>query len=152
RKNISIVSTMAAGDIPPHHYMNSAYYFAYHYGFQLLGASLVRLGGLMPWSAFDLSKALVGAYAFLLAAPVGKRYIAQPFAGLAVAAVLAFSTGTRYLLLLAPAQLLARLDPLIRVRSLDEVVGMPLSQAINQSLVLQDGPPGAILYGFMNGI
>src|SRR3989337_336303 len=44
RKNISIVSTMAAGDIPPHHYMNSAVLFAYHYGFQLFGASLMRLG------------------------------------------------------------------------------------------------------------
>jgi hypothetical protein len=152
RKNISIVSTMAAGDIPPHHYMNAAFYFAYHYGFQLLGASLMRLGGLMPWSAYDLSKALVGAYTILLAALLGKRYISHPLGGLVTAGVFAFATGTRYLLLLAPAGLMARIDPVIFVRSVDEVVGMPLSQALRQNLVLGDGPPGAFSYAFMNGI
>jgi hypothetical protein len=48
RKNLSIISPMAAGDIPPHFYMNPGFYFAYHYGFQLFGSSLVRLGGLFP--------------------------------------------------------------------------------------------------------
>ncbi len=152
RKNISIVSTMAAGDIPPHHYMNARVYFAYHYGFQILGASLMRLGGLLPWSAYDLSKAMLGANVLLLAGLLGKRYIDYSRAGLVVAGVLAFSTGTRYLLLLAPAGLMARLDPLIFVRSVDQVVGMPLSQAIQQGLILGDGPPAPFLYAFMNGI
>jgi hypothetical protein len=152
RKNISIVSTMAAGDIPPHHYMNSTFYFAYHYGFQLLGASLMRLGGLLPWSAFDLSKAIVGAYTLVLLGLFARRYVEPAWAAGIVAAVAAFSTGTRYLLLLAPASLMARIDPLIFVRSVDEVVGMPLSQAILQGLVLKDGPPAPFLYAFMNGI
>lgn len=152
RKNISIISTMAAGDIPPHHYMNSAVYFAYHYGFQLLGSSLVRLGGLLPWSAFDLSKAIAGAYTLLLAALLGKRHIAHPSGGLIVAGVLAFATGTRYLLLLAPAGLMAQIDPLIGVRSVDAVVGMPLSQAMLQGILIDDGPPGPLLYAFMNGV
>jgi hypothetical protein len=152
RKNISIISTMAAGDIPPHHYMNSAYYFAYHYGFQLLGASLMRLGGLLPWSAFDLSKAIAGAYTLLLAALVGKRYVGHPRAGLVVAGVLALATGTRYLLLLAPAGLMARVDPVIGVRSVDAVVGMPLSKAILQGIWIDDGPPAPFIYAFMNGI
>jgi hypothetical protein len=152
RKNISIVSTMAAGDIPPHHYMNSTFYFAYHYGFQLLGASLMRLGGLLPWSAFDLSKAIVGAYTIVLLAVFARRYASAPLASLIVAGAVALSTGTRYLLLLAPGRLMARIDPLIYVRSVDEVVGMPLSQAILRGLVLQDGPPAPFLYAFMNGI
>ncbi|HEX9617688.1 MAG TPA: hypothetical protein VGA03_09730 [Anaerolineales bacterium] len=152
RKNISIVSTMATGDIPPHHYMNSTFYFAYHYGFQLLGASLMRLGGLLPWSAFDLSKAIVGAYTLVLLGLFARRYLELPWAAGIVAGVVALSTGTRYLLLLAPAGLMARIDPLIFVRSVDEVVGMPLSQAILQGLVLKDGPPAPFLYAFMNGI
>jgi hypothetical protein len=152
RKNISIISTMAAGDIPPHHYMNSAFYFAYHYGFQLLGASLMRLGGLLPWSAFDLSKAIAGAYVLLLAALLGKRYANHPLSGLLIAVVLAFSTGTRYLLLLLPSSLMATIDPLIKVRSVDAVVGMPLSQAILQGIQIGDGPPAPFIYAFMNGI
>lgn len=152
RKNISIVSTMAAGDIPPHHYMNAGVYFAYHYGFQLLGASMMRLGGLFAWSAYDLSKAIIGADALLLAGLLGKRYIDKSRAGLVIAGVLAFSTGTRYLLLLAPAGLMARIDPLINVRAVDQVVGMPLSLAIRQGIIIGDGPPAPFLYAFMSGI
>ena len=152
RKNISIVSTMAAGDIPPHHYMNAAVFFAYHYGFQLLGASLMRLGGLLPWSAFDLSKAIAGAYVLLLAALLGKRYVSHRLAGLLMAGVLAFSTGTRYLLLLLPSNLMKKIDPLIGVRSVDAVVGMPLSQAILQGIQIGDGPPAPFIYAFMSGI
>jgi hypothetical protein len=101
-KNLSIVSTMAAGDIPPHHYMNADVFFPYHYGFQLLGASLVRLGGLFPWSAFDLSKALVGAYFFLLVALFARRFVDRPRAGFILAGVMALASGTRFLLYLLP--------------------------------------------------
>lgn len=152
RKNVSIISTMAAGDIPPHHYMNSAVYFAYHYGFQLLGASMMRLGGLLPWSAFDLSKAIVGAYLFLLAALLGKRYTGRTWTGFVIACVLAFAAGTRYLLLLLPTSLMNNIDPLIYVRSPDEVVGMPLSEALRLGIAMGDGPPAPLSYAFMNGI
>jgi len=149
-KNLSIVSTMAAGDIPPHHYLNSTVSFAYHYGFQLLGSSLMRLGGLLPWSAFDLSKAIAGAYLFLMLALLANRYLDYPWAGLLVAGILAFVTGTRFLLFLAPSGLMTQLDALIRVRSPDVVVGMPLSQAIYQGVVLDDGPPAPFLFAFMD--
>jgi hypothetical protein len=148
-KNLSIVSTMAAGDIPPHHYLNSTVPFAYHYGFQLLGSSLMRLGGLLPWSAFDLSKAIGGAYLFLMLALLANRYLDYPWAGPLVAGILAFVTGTRFLLFLAPSGLMTQLDALIRVRSPDVVVGMPLSQAIYQGVVLDDGPPAPFLFAFM---
>lgn len=152
RKNLSIVSTMAAGDIPPHHYMNAMATFAYHYGFQLLGASLVRLGGLLPWSAYDLSKALNGAYLCLLLLLLAKRYTSNLWGWLTVIAAGLFSSGTRYLLLLLPERLMTRLDAHITIRSVDEMVGVPLSQAIRQTVLLQDGPPAAIPYAYMNGI
>ena len=113
RKNLSIISTMAAGDIPPHFYMNSTFYFAYHYGFQLFGASLMRLGGLFPWSAFDLSKAVLGAYSILLAYVLGQRYTRSDLGGIILAVVMTFATGTRYLLLLLPPDILHRMDKLI---------------------------------------
>lgn len=152
RKNLSIVSTMASGDIPPHHYLNSAYNFVYHYGFQLVGASLMRFGGLLPWSAYDLSKALNGAYLFILFGLFARRYIQQPIAAVLVPLIMAFAMGTRYLLYFVPAKLTTLIDILVKVRSLDEVVGMPVSQAIQQGIVLKDGPPAPFLYGFMSGI
>lgn len=150
-KNLSIVSTMAAGDIPPHHYMNAEVLFPYHYGFQLLGASLVRLGGLFPWSAFDLSKALVGAYFFLLVALFARRFVDRPRAGLILAGVTGLATGTRFLLYLLPHSWMVGIDSLIKVRAPDPVVGLPLSQAILQGVVIDDGPPAPLLYGFMDG-
>ena len=150
-KNLSIVSTMAAGDIPPHHYLNSTVFFAYHYGFQLFGASLMRLGGLLPWSAFDLSKAIAGAYLFLMLALLAKRYLNIPWAGFLVAGIMAFVTGTRFLLFLVPSGLMTQIDALIRVRSPDVVVGMPLSQALYQGVVLDDGPPAPFLFASMGG-
>ena len=48
--HLPLVSIMAAGDIPPHFYLNPDFYFAYHYGLQVFAASLVRLAGFFPWS------------------------------------------------------------------------------------------------------
>jgi len=150
-KNLSIVSTMAAGDIPPHHYMNAEAGFAYHYGFQLLGASLVRLGGLQPWSAFDLSRAMVGAYLFILIALFSRRYLDKLYAGWALAGLMAFATGVRYLLLIVPRQLMVWIDVLVEVRAPDVMAGFPVSQAIRQAYILQDGPPTPFYFGFLNG-
>jgi hypothetical protein len=38
RKNLSLISLMATGEIPPHFYMNPDFLFPYHYAFQLFGA------------------------------------------------------------------------------------------------------------------
>jgi hypothetical protein len=150
-KNLSIVSTMAAGDIPPHHYMNAEAGFAYHYGFQLLGASLVRLGGLQPWSAYDLSRALIGAYLFILIALFARRYLAWRYSGLVLAGLMAFATGVRYLMLFLPRQLMVWIDALVAVRAPDVMVGLPVSQSIRQAYTLPDGPLAPFPYGFMNG-
>jgi hypothetical protein len=55
RKNLSLISLMAAGEIPPRFYMNPDFFFAYHYAFQLF-ARWSCAGGLLrgapstwPW-------------------------------------------------------------------------------------------------------
>lgn len=52
RKNLSLISLMANGDIPPHNPLNPLTLYQYHYGSQLLGASLVKLGGFFPLERF----------------------------------------------------------------------------------------------------
>ena len=146
RKNLSIISTMATGDIPPHFYMNSTFYFAYHYGFQLFGASMMRLGGLFPWSAFDLSKAILGAYSILLAYVLGQRYTRSVLGGITLAVVMTFATGTRYLLLLFPPDILQKMDKFI--------VFTPWEAQFSQILLegTQTELPYQFSIAFLNGI
>src|SRR4030042_905456 len=73
RKNLALISLMANGNIPPPFYMDAATPFKYHYGSQLLGAELMSLGGMTPWSAFDGRKGSLGGLAILLSWHLGKR-------------------------------------------------------------------------------
>src|SRR3990170_959629 len=98
RKNLSLISLMAAGDIPPHFYMNPATLFRYHYGFQLLGASAMRLGGLFPWSAFDLTKGFAAALSLGVGYLAGRRLSHRAAGGWLLCAVLLFAGGARWLL------------------------------------------------------
>jgi len=103
RKNLSLISLMANGHIPPPFYMDGTMPFKYHYGSQLFGAEMMSLGGLMPWSAFDVSKAILGALAILLAWHLGRRLTHRAAGGYAMAALMAFASGGRWLLLLVPS-------------------------------------------------
>jgi hypothetical protein len=150
-KNLTIISRMAAGDIPPHFYLNSDFYFRYHYGFQLFAASLMRIGGLLPWSAFDLGKSIVFALTLLLTSLLAQRHSGKQWAGPLAAFVIAFASGTRYLLLLVPQIKLALLDSTIHLLGTSQT-GAPFSQALLQGWPLDGGPPVPILFAYVNGI
>jgi hypothetical protein len=66
-QNLPLVSIIAAGDLPPHFYLNPAQRMDYHYGQILLAAGLSRLGGFFAWSAFDILRAFSLALAAWLA-------------------------------------------------------------------------------------
>jgi hypothetical protein len=150
-KNLTIISRMAAGDIPPHFYLNADYYFRYHYGFQLFAASLMRIGGLLPWSAFDLGKSIAFALALILVSLLAQRHSGKQWAGPIAAFVIAFASGTRYLLLLVPQIKLALLDSTIHLLGTSQT-GSPFSQALFQGWPLDGGPPTPIMFAYVNGI
>jgi len=151
-KNLTIISRMAANDIPPHYYINSSYYFRYHYGFQLLGASLVRLGGMFPWSAFDLSKGIAFGLSVGLVGLVGKRVVGRWLSGSLTAAIFTLASGTRYLLLLVPQALLTRVDATVALIGTSTLMGVPFSQSLTQAWAIDGGPPVPFIFGFLNGI
>jgi hypothetical protein len=140
-KNLSLISTMAAGNIPPRYFMNSQINYAYHYGFQLLGASLMQIGSLTPWSAFDFSKALIGALAVLLSYLIGRRYTNSELGGIALAGALLFASGTRYLLLFLPPTLLQSFDSLIELQGSAAELGVSFSETLTQPWLVDGGPP-----------
>ena len=151
-KNLTLTSLMAQGDIPPHYYMNADYYFRYHYGFQLLPASLMRLGGTFPWSAFDIGKSIVFACALVFAGILGKRVTRHWGGAVLFAAVLMLGSGLRYLLLLLPQSFLTSLDARIQLVGTSAAVGLPFSQALWEGWSIQGGPPVPFPFAFLNGI
>ena len=104
--HLPAISAMGAGNLPPRYILNAAYDYSYHYGFELLGGSLMRLGNLFPWSAFDLGKAMVWVYSLILVAYLLKQYLQQTWKVTLGVGLFLFLGGTRYLMMLLPASLL----------------------------------------------
>lgn len=151
-KNLSLISIIATGDIPPRFTPQSEIYFAYHYGFQVFAASLMRLGGMLPWSAFDTAKSVLWGVTLLLAGLLGRRYIGRPWGAWAAGGVLALATGTRYLLLLMPPGLLLQADKLIQLQGTSALIGKPFSEALTSGWLVDGGPPVQYIFGFLSGI
>jgi hypothetical protein len=152
RKNLSLISTMAAGDIPPHFYMNDGFYFPYHYGFQLFGAILMRVGGLFPWSAFDLAKGVAGGLAIGVTATWGRRAVGRWWGGIVAGLLVAFASGTRWLLLFLPQGLLDRVSASLSLWGSAAQTAPDLASALGAGWVIEGGPPVPIPFAFANGI
>jgi hypothetical protein len=150
--HLPLISTMAAGNIPPRYFVNSEVNFAYHYGFHLFGASLMRLIGLAPWAAFDLSKAILWPYTILLAWLLGRRITGQRWGGVTFSLLVMFATGTRYLLLLLPARLLVGMDALVNFQGAETSLGGTFAESLLQTWPLDGGPAYSFPFAFINGI
>lgn len=101
-QNLPTVSLMAAGDVPPHFALNPSLSFGYHYLLLLFAAELMRVGSLFPWTALDLARGFSLALPLALAALWGYRMTGSRVAALLTSTLIAFSGGTRWLLLLLP--------------------------------------------------
>ncbi len=151
-KNLSLISLIAAGDIPPHFYMNVDFLMLYHYGFHILGASLVTLGGFFPWSAFDFGKAIFGAYSVILVYLLANRYLKNTIKSILAPVVLLFATGTRYLLFLLPDAFFKIADKQIFPRRDIDAAFIPFSEFLSHKYVATPNMAVPYIYGFLNGI
>lgn len=152
RKNLSIVSLMAAGDIPPHFYMNGIAYFRYHYGSQLFAAALMRLGGLFPWSALDLTKGVTVALAAGLAYLTGRRLTHSGRGGVALALIALFASGSRYLLLFLPPGWLRQISDILALQGSAVDSADTLLLGLGGPWIIAGGPPMPIPFAYVNGI
>jgi len=152
RKNLSLISLMANGDIPPHNPLDPTKLYQYHYGSQLLGASLVKIGGFFPWSAFDISKGIYWGLAILLIYLFFHRFTSKNWLAILFSAIYPLLSGTRFLLMAFPQKFLAGLDSKITLLGSSQDMGLPFSKALYANWVIGGGPPKAYPYGFINGI
>lgn len=150
--HLPLVSVMATGDIPPHFFLNPAQPFAYHYGLQIWAASMVRLAGFFPWSAFDLSRAMALALTACLAWLWFRRTVRSEIAALVSAAVLLVAGGSRWLLLFLPARLLAELSRHVDLINTGANTASTLVEALGRPWTLEGGGLVPFPFAFHNGI
>ena len=151
-RNVSIISTMAAGDIPPHFFLDSSVLFNYHYGFQILGATWMRIGGLFPWSAYDLSKGLVAGLTIGLIWLVGRRLTRRWEGGLVLAFLAVFSGGARWMLLLLPPSLLAAASRGVELWGSAAASAESLWDGLGAPWIVGGGPPSPIPFAYVSGV
>ena len=150
--HLPAISVIGAGSLPPRDYLYANFNYFYHYGFELLGGSLMRLGDLFAWSASDVSKALVWAYSMILFGFVFYRYLRRTWKAITATILLAFLGGTRYLLMLLPVNILHFFDSSIGFEGISGDLGQPFSKALFSAWNVGGGPPQPIPFGIVNGI
>ncbi len=152
RKNLSIISLMAAGDIPPHFYMDADVLFRYHYGSQLFAASLMRLTGLQPWSALDLAKGALAGITLGLAYVAGRKLTHSIWGGLCVAGVALLASGSRWMLLQLPVAWIQAASDNIVLWGSGRLSAPTLVEALGGAWQIAGGPRAGLPFAHVNGI
>jgi hypothetical protein len=150
--SLPLISVMAAGDIPPAFYLNAGQPYLYHYGFQLFGAILMRVGGLFPWSALDVSRGFLGGLALILAGFWGWRMTYRRVGGVAVALVLALVSGGRWMLNLLPYSVLSSVTQGVVLWGSAADSAHTLLGGLASPWAIEGGPPTPIPFAYTNGI
>ncbi|MFM8322220.1 MAG: hypothetical protein ACKOC5_15005 [Chloroflexota bacterium] len=155
--NLPIVSIIAANGLPPVFYLNPNLALDYHYGLHLLAAALVRVGGLYPWVAWDVLKAL----SISLAAVLGVLWYRR-FAGagriwrqlLLVAAGLfvLFAGGSRWLFLLLPEAARSAVSAQVQLIGSGLDTAPDLGQAVLLPWNIEGGGPFPFAFAFISGV
>lgn len=149
--NLPLVSTIAAGDAPPHFYLDPQNRLAYHYGLHLFAASLVRQAGLFPWSALDFSKAFVLALTLVLAWIWFRRLTGNLGAWLGTT-LLFFGGGARWLLLFAPAAWLQQVSQHLSYLGSGVASGSDLLTSLSQPWAIEGAGSVPFPFAYANGI
>ncbi len=150
--NLPLVSLMAAGDVPPHFYLNTAHRMAYHYGWHLFAASLVRVGDLFPWSAFDISKAFSLALMAALAWLWFRRWTRSRLGAFLGALLAVLGGGARWLLLFLSPERLADLSAGIALQGTSAYSGPSLAANLSGPWLIEGDGPLHFPFAFANGI
>lgn len=150
--NLPLTSVIATGDLPPHFYLNSEQRLAYHYGLHVFAASLMRIGGFYPWSAFDFSKALSITLTLGLAWLWFRRVTRDSIVATCGAALILFAGGARWLLLFLPANWLIHIGSSLQMIGSGAQSGTDLYTALANPWKIEGGGPFPFPFAFVNGI
>lgn len=147
-----LVSIIAAGDIPPHYSLNPDIFLPYHYALDLFAASMVRIGGFFPWSAWDISRAFAVSLTLVCSWLWIRRITRSKFGAFLGSLFIAFGMGTRWILALLPSSWMNNIASNIHLIGSSLDTANTLAAALSRSWVIDGGPPVPIPYAFANGI
>ncbi|OGO64773.1 MAG: hypothetical protein A2Z45_00935 [Chloroflexi bacterium RBG_19FT_COMBO_55_16] len=150
--NLPLVSTIAAGDFPPHFYLNPQFSLAYHYGLHLFTAILVRIAGFFPWSALDLTKALTIAMTVILFWVWIRRVTRSDTAAYLGSFLLLFGGGSRWLMLFLPQRLLTKIGSSLELLGSAVQTGHNLYRNLGRLWVIEGAGPVSFPFAYVNGI
>jgi hypothetical protein len=150
--HLPLVSAMAAGDIPPHFYLNPGQSFAYHYALQVWAASLVQVARFYPWSAWDFSKALAIAFTLVLGGVWAWRWSRSRGVASLGSLILTLGGGARWLLLLLPGGLLAWASSGTTLINTGADTAGSLAEALARPWVTSGAGPVPFPFAFHNGV
>jgi hypothetical protein len=151
-QHLPLISIMAAGEIPPHFYLNPDFYFAYHYGIHVFAASLVRLADFFPWSAWDISRALAIAFTLVLGWVWVRRVTRSRTAAWLGTILFTFGGGMRWLLLLLPVNLSTWVSHSVNLVGTGLDTAPTLVDALQKTWVIEGGGAASFPFAFHNGI
>ncbi|PWH14768.1 MAG: hypothetical protein DDG60_07240 [Anaerolineae bacterium] len=148
-QNLTQLSSMALGDIPPHFVYDPRLLWSYHYFLLLVAAQLMRLAEAPPWTAMDVARGLTLALTLVYGAFLAWRLTKSQVAAALSAAFLFFAGGARWMLLLLPASLLQSISASVTLIGSGADTGPNLMAALYNNWKIQGlGPfPFPFLYG-----
>lgn len=150
--HLPTVSLMAAGDVPPHFALDGQVRYGYHHFLLLFSAQLIRLGGLSPWWALDAGRAVAFGLAVMLSALFARRLTRSRLAGMLGGLAVAFGSGARWLLLLAPPAVVSWLGRHVELIGSGAGSGASLSEALVNFWAVEGAGPIGFPFGFANGV
>lgn len=148
-QNLTQLSSMALGDIPPHFVYDPRILWSYHYFLLLVAAQFTRLAEAPPWVAMDLARGLTLALTLFYGAFLARRLTGSRVAAALSAGFMFFVGGARWILLLLPAGLLTRISNSVTLIGSGADSGANLGVVLYNNWKIQGlGPfPFPFLYG-----
>jgi hypothetical protein len=151
-EQLPMISIMGTGDIPPHFYLNPDVYFAYHYGLQVWSASLINQARLLPWSAWDLTKAVAIALTIILGWLYVKRLTRNNIAATLGSVLLVLASGARWLFLFLPYSLLIKIQEDLKLVNSATDIGNEFATVIASPLAMAGQGLVPFPFAYHNGI
>jgi len=150
-QNLPTTSFLAVGSIPPVFPLNPKLSFDYHYLMLLIAAQSMRLGGIFPWVALDLTRAVFFSLAMIYVFFLGKRLTRSLIGGWFTALFTAFAGGLRWLLLFLPGRALAVISDQINMIGSGIATDPSLKLAFSKPWAIEGGGPLPFLFAYGNG-
>jgi hypothetical protein len=150
-QNLPITSMIATGDIPPHFALDPNVSFGYHYFTMLFAAQLVRIGDLNIWTGLDVARGLGFAVEIMLAGLFVQRFTSSRLGGFFGGMMTIFAGGARWLLLLLPPSLLAKISEHVTLLGSGANSSVDLASAMVNTWATSGAGPFPFPFAYVNG-